>query len=76
MVILTQQQVKSSFFISGNNAHISVDNKDVIIIGDFMTKKDARDAAQYSSFFSRYFKYPIDTRSIFTLCYLELYSYD
>lgn len=29
------------------------DNKDVIIIGDYMTKQDARDAAQYSSFFSR-----------------------
>jgi hypothetical protein len=28
-------------------------NKDLIIIGDFMTKQDARDAAQYSSFFSR-----------------------
>jgi len=28
-------------------------NNDVIIIGDYMTKKDARDAAQFSSYFSR-----------------------
>eukprot|EP00026_Physarum_polycephalum_P002033 Phypoly_transcript_02037.p1 GENE.Phypoly_transcript_02037~~Phypoly_transcript_02037.p1 ORF type:complete len:867 (+),score=123.37 Phypoly_transcript_02037:158-2758(+) len=52
-LVLKDLKVISVMSTHCSSPYPSPENIDVIIIGDYMTKKDARDAAQYSSYFSR-----------------------